>query len=122
MAGNQFLEIPREDRETKMKKVLKHLTMSALLVAGIAGMSSSLKAAKRADAVNPVSRLLSEAQTNSAHISVDWKSYASQLNPNWTRDAAEIARMKDDIDAAAKVIANTERLPEPGFALAGRHH
>ena len=89
-----------------MKKVLKYLTMSALLVAGIAGMSSSLKAAKGAGAVNPVSKLLSEAQTDSAHISVDWKSYASQLNPNWTRDAAEIARMKDDIDAAAKTIAS----------------
>jgi hypothetical protein len=78
--------------------------MSALLVAGIAGMSPSLKAAKGADTLNPVLRLLSEAQTNSSQISVDWKSCVRQPNSNWTRDAGEIARMKDDINAAAKTI------------------
>ena len=107
MARSQFPETSQGRKEkTKMKKVLKHLTMSALLVAGIAGMSSSLKAAKGADALNPVSRLLSEAQTNSSQISVDWKSYVRQPNPNWTRDAGEIARMKDDIDAAPKTITS----------------
>jgi hypothetical protein len=100
----QSLETSQGGKEkTEMKKVLKHLTISAMLVAGIAGMSSSLKAA---NALTPVSRLLSEAQTNSSQISVDWKSYSRELNPNWTRDAAEIARMKDDIDAAAKTITS----------------
>ena len=107
MPRSQFPETSQGRKEkTEMKKVLKHLTMSALLVAGIAGMSSSLKAAKGAETLNPVSRLLSEAQTNSSQISVDWKSYLRQANPNWTRDAGEIAHIKEDIDAAAKTMTS----------------
>jgi hypothetical protein len=57
MERSQFPETSQGRKEiTEMKKVLKHLTMSALLVAGIAGMSTTLKAAKGADALNPVCR------------------------------------------------------------------
>ena len=84
-----------------MKNILNHLMMSAVLVAGIAGVSPSLKAA---DAPSPVAKVLAEAQTNASLISADWKSYARQPNLDWTNDAAEITRMKGDIDVVAKTI------------------
>jgi hypothetical protein len=87
-------------RDAKMKNIVKNLMTSAVLVAGIAGMSISLKAA---DVSNPVSKLLTEAGTISTQISADWKSYSRQPVLN---DAAEIARMKDEIVAVTKTLAN----------------
>jgi hypothetical protein len=85
-----------------MKNTLKHLMTSSVLVAGIAGF---LPAAVAADGSDPVSKLLTEARTESSQISVDWKSYTRQSNLNWTSDAAETARMKEDVGAASKTIA-----------------
>jgi hypothetical protein len=85
----------------EMKNILNHFTMLAVLVAG---MSPSLKAADTS--TNPVSKLLAEATTNSSQISADWKAYSRQSNPDSSADAAEIARMKDDISAAMKTIAS----------------
>lgn len=84
----------------EMKNTLKHLITAAVVLAGIAG-TFSLKAA---DSPNPFSKLIAEAQTNSSQISTDWKAYVRRPNLNGTSDAAEIARMKDDISAEMKTI------------------
>ena len=74
---------------------------SAVLMAGIAGMSSSLEAAK---ASNPVAKLLVDARASSSQVAADWKAYARQPNLNWSGDGPEIARMKDDIGVAVKTV------------------
>jgi hypothetical protein len=82
-----------------MKNTLKHLITAAVVFAGIAG--TSLKAA---ETLSPLSKLIAEAQTNSSQISTDWKAYVRRPNLNTTNDAAEIARMKEDINAEVKTI------------------
>ncbi len=75
----------------------------ACLVAGIVGVSPALMADEAS-----VSRLLGQAKTQSYGISVDattLESFTRQPNLNWTSHATEVARMKDDINAAAKTVA-----------------
>jgi hypothetical protein len=85
-----------------MKNILTNLMTSAVLVAGIAGISPALKAANSPDAV---SKLFADAQTEASQISLDWKSSARQPNFDWKSDAAEITRMREEANAAAKTIA-----------------
>ena len=75
----------------------------ACLIAGVVGVSPALKAADE----EGVSKLLAQAKTQSYAISVDattLESYTRQPNLNWTTHAAEITRMKEDINAAAKTV------------------
>lgn len=85
-----------------MKNILNKLMTSAVLVAGISGMSLALHAA---DAPDAVSRLLTDARTHSSQLSADWKSYTKQPNVNWTGDTAEVNHLKEDVDATAKAAA-----------------
>jgi hypothetical protein len=84
-------------------KTLK-ITMIASLVAGIVGLSPALQAANEAS----VSKLLSQAKTQSYAISVDattLESYTRQPSLDWTTHAAEITRMKTDINAAGMTVS-----------------
>ena len=86
-----------------LKKTLKN-TMLTSLVAGIVGLSPALHAANE----ESVSKLLSQARTQSYAISVDattLESYTRQTSLDWSTHAAEIARMKDDINAAGTTVA-----------------
>ena len=86
-----------------MTNILTKLMTSAVLVAGISGMSPALHAAAAPDAV---SKLFLDARTQSSQLSVDWKSLTRQNNTNSTGDAAEILRMKEDVNAAQKTISS----------------
>jgi phage-related minor tail protein len=75
------------------------MTVLAGLLAGFAGISQADEAS--------VSKLLADAKTQTYAISVDatiLESYTRQPSLNWQTHAAEITRMKDDINAAAKTI------------------
>jgi hypothetical protein len=72
---------------------------SAVLVAGISTISTTLNAA---DAPDQVSKLFADARTQSSQLSADWKSYTKQSNINWSSDTAEVAHIKEDADATAK--------------------
>ena len=87
-----------------MKNKLNKLMMSAVLVTGIAAMSPVLNAAQAIS--DPVSRLLADAKTRASQISADWKSSAKVANLDWTTDAdaPEITRLKEDVDAATKMV------------------
>ena len=80
--------------------------MLAGLVAGIGGLSPVLKAAETPDSES-VSKLLSDAKMQSYAISVDasiLESYMRQPKLSWQSHAAEIDRMKTEINAAAKTV------------------
>lgn len=81
-----------------MKNILTTLLTSAVLVTGI---SPALYAASGPDAL---AKLFLDARTNSSQLSVDWKSYTRQSSP--AGDAAEIARMKEDVTAAEKTVVS----------------
>jgi hypothetical protein len=93
------------NEKTKVKNILNHLMASAVLVAGIAGMSTSMQAA---DASNAASKALAEAEARSSQISTDWKSYTRQSSFNLATDAPEIARMKEDVSAAEKTLVSLD--------------
>jgi hypothetical protein len=83
------------------------ITILAGLVAGLAGISSALKAIEGSQPED-VSELLFDAKTQSYVISV----HAAELegfmrNPHltWRTHAAELTRMKEDINAAGKTAA-----------------
>jgi len=84
-------------------KTLK-ITMIASLVAGIVGFSPALHAANE----ESVSKLLSQARAQSYAISVDattLESYTRQPSLDWSTHAAQIMRMKYDINAAGATVA-----------------
>jgi hypothetical protein len=83
-------------------KTLK-ITMIASFVAGIVGLSPALQAANE----ESVSKLLSQAKTQSYAISVDATTLESYTRSSldWTTHASEITRMKDDINAAGKTLS-----------------
>lgn len=86
-----------------MKEHRTRIAMLACLAAAVAGMSPALKAA---DEVG-VSKLLGDAKTQSYAISVDasiLESYTRQPSLNWSTHAAEVSRMKNDINTAAKTV------------------
>jgi hypothetical protein len=80
------------------------ITTLSCLLAGIAGVTPSLKAAGEEPAV---SKLLAEAKTRAYAISVDasqLESYTREPSLSWETHAAEISRMKDDINQTAKTV------------------
>lgn len=80
------------------------ITTLVCLVAGIAGIAPALWAAEESMAV---SKLLADAKTQSYAVSVDasiLESYTRQPNLSWESHAAEITRMKDDINILAKTV------------------
>jgi hypothetical protein len=82
------------------------ISILAGLLAGIAGISSAAKAGDAAD-TESVLKLLADAKTQSYAISVDasiLESYMRQPSLSWQTHAAEITRMKEDINAAAKTV------------------
>lgn len=82
------------------------IRMFACLVAGFAILSPVVKAADTPD-YEPASKLLAEAKTEAYAISVDasiLESYTRQSTLSWQSHAAEITRMKSDINAAAKTV------------------
>jgi hypothetical protein len=79
-------------------------TTIAALVAGIVGLSPTLRAANE----ESVSKLLSQAKTQSYAISVDattLESYTRQTLLDWSTHASEITRMKADINSAGATLA-----------------
>ena len=78
------------------------ITVIASLVAGIVGLSP-LRAANE----ESVSKLLAQAKTQSYAISVDATTLESYTRSalDWTTHAAEITRMKGDINAAGQTVA-----------------
>lgn len=87
---------------TTFHKALK-FTMIASLVAGIVGLSPALHAANE----ESVSKLLAQAKTQSYAISVDATTLESYTRSSldWTTHAAEITRMRSDINAAGVTVA-----------------
>ncbi len=77
-------------------------TMIASLVAGIVGLSPALHAANE----ESVSKLLSQAKTQSYAISVDATTLESYTRStlDWTTHASEITRMRSDINAAGMTV------------------
>jgi hypothetical protein len=97
------VEYPGSKKEKDMKQhcTVRIITL-ACLVAGIVGVSPALKAADEAG----VSKLLADAKTQSYAVSVDASTLDSFLRSNisWQSHAAELNRMKDDINATAKTV------------------
>jgi hypothetical protein len=90
----------RNGRETDMKNILSSLMTSIVL---IAMMSPAIQAADGPDAV---SKLFADARTQSSQLSLAWKAYTRQPGLNWTSDAAEVTRMREDLDATARTAAD----------------
>ena len=79
-------------------------TTLTCLLAGIAGVAPSLKAAGEDTSV---SKLLAEAKTQAYAISVDasqLESYTRESTLSWETHAVEISRMKDDINQTARTV------------------
>jgi phage-related minor tail protein len=99
------------------------ISMLAGLLAGIAGITSPAHGAAAGD-TESTSRLLSDAKTQAYAISVDasiLESYMRQPTLSWQSHAAEINRMKDDINATAKTVTklmNAKSQAEPWQATA----
>jgi hypothetical protein len=83
-------------------KTLK-ITLLGSLIAGIAGLSPALQAANEVS----VSKLLAQAKLQSYMISVDATTLESYTRSSldWTTHAAEITRMKSDINATGATLA-----------------
>lgn len=78
----------------------------ATILAGIAGISPGLKADEQPESQS-VSKLLQDAKGQAYAISVDagiLESFMRQPQLNWQTHAAEISRMKEDINTAAKTV------------------
>ena len=84
---------------TEMKNIFTNILTAAVMVAGL---SATVQAADRTD---PVSKLFAGARAQSSQLSVDWKYLSRRTGPNPANDAAEILRMKQDVNAAEKTIA-----------------
>jgi hypothetical protein len=99
--------------DKRMKNALKQnytmkLTTLACLVAGIAGITSTLQGADVPDSV-AVSKMLADAKTQAYSISVDadtLESYTREASLSWESHAIEITRMKNDINATAKTLTS----------------
>jgi hypothetical protein len=84
------------------------LTTLACLIAGIAGTTPALHAADVPDSM-AVSKMLAEAKTQAYAISVDadaLESYTREPSLSWESHAFEITRMKNDINATAKILTS----------------
>ena len=88
-----------------MKKLyMIGVTTFACLLAGIAGVTPSLKATGQEPSV---SKLLAEAKTQAYAISVDasqLESFTRSPDLSWESHAVEISQMKDDINQTAKTV------------------
>jgi len=86
------------DKSTKFR-----IATVAMVMAGFVGVSPALKAADE----DAVSKLLGQAKTQSYAISVDATELDSFLRSNlsWQTHAAELTRMKEDINATGKTVA-----------------
>lgn len=82
------------------------ITMLTCLVAGIAGVCPVLQAADKPES-EAVTKLLADAKRQAFGISLDAStldSYLRQPNLSWVSHAAEITRMKNDINEEAKTV------------------
>ena len=97
------------------------IRMFACLVAGFAILSPVVKAADTPD-YEPASKLLAEAKTEAYAISVDasiLESYTRQSTLSWQSHAAEITRMKSDMQRSREDCDSPECREEQICAMAG---
>lgn len=94
---------------------MKHLTTKITILAGlVAGISGIVPVLKAVEATGPeaVSKMLSEAKTESYQVSVDADTLDSfvRLQPNvtWQSHADELSRMKENINNLGKTISKLQ--------------